>query len=171
MDIQRVRESSADYFRRYIDMVPAGDIIELLDRQPADVDALFRSIPPDRQTYRYAEGKWTPREILGHLIDCERVFQYRALRFARADQTPLPGFEENDYVPATDFNARSLDELLSEFRAVRASGQFMFRGLTEAERWRSGTANGQKLSVYAIMFLNVGHVIHHLGVIRERYLA
>ncbi|MEM7037742.1 MAG: DinB family protein, partial [Bacteroidota bacterium] len=136
----QVLEKSADYFQLYISYVPENvDIVDFTAEQLVAQEAFFRSIPEDKLEYRYAEGKWTPKEILGHMTDCERIFQCRILRFARNDKTDLPGFEENDYVMATDFNARSLDDLLEEARNVRAAGVSLYRSLTEDERWRSGT--------------------------------
>ena len=120
--------------------------------------------------YRYAEGKWTIKEIIGHLIDAERIFAYRMLRFARKDATDLPGFDENEYVPASEANERSIHGLLEEFTTVRAGTFSLWRSLTNEMLQRSGTVNGNRLSVRALAYITCGHEIHHLAVIKERYL-
>src|SRR4051812_925696 len=107
------------YYDRYIKLVGDGDIVTILESQIKDTVASLRAIPDARGTYRYAEGKWSVNEVLGHLIDGERIFSNRALRFARADRTPLPGFEQDDYVPAAEFDKYPLSELVSEFECVR----------------------------------------------------
>jgi len=128
------------------------------------------NIPLDKFDYRYAEGKWTIKDIIQHIIDTERIFGYRALRISRNDQTPLPGFEENDYVKNTNANSRSVQELLSEFSAVRHSTLYLFKSFSKEQLTRMGTASNHPISVRAIGFLNIGHLIHHQKVFEERYL-
>ena len=161
----------ASFYGRYIALVPAGDIVRVLESQlDATVD-FFRAIPAERTTQGYAPGKWSIREMVGHLCDTERIMTYRALRFARADRTPVPGFEENDYVPTSGAAVRTMEELLAELRAIRGATVALFAGLpTEAWR-RRGVANGAEVSVRALAAIVAGHVLHHEGVVRERYLA
>lgn len=146
------------------------DVLALLDDELEPTLAMFRELREDQLTFRYAPGKWSVKQLLGHLVDSERVFQYRALRFARADRTPLPGFEENDYAVTGDFDARPIAGLLAEFEAVRRSTLALFAGLTPAMFERVGVANGNEMSVGALAWIMVGHQRHHLVVLRERYL-
>lgn len=155
----------------YIARVPAGDIVRLMESQIGDAIDFYRAIPAERATRGYAPGKWTLHEVVGHLTDTERVMTYRALRIARGDRTPLPGFEENDYVPMSGAAARPMEELLAELRAVRAASVALFAGLP-VEAWqRRGTASSAGISVRALAAIVVGHVLHHEAVTRERYLA
>ena len=156
-------------FKAYIDRVPDGDLLAFLDRQLAEKLALLRPLDPQRAQFRYAEGKWSVAELVGHITDGERIFAYRALRFARGDETPLPGFEENDYVPAGRFDDRALSDLLDEAAAVRAASLALFRGLPPDSFDRRGLANEQPISVRALAWGIAGHENHHLGVLRERY--
>ena len=161
----------APYYGKYIALVPEADAIKALESQIADALVLLRTIPEAKGDHRYARDKWTIKEVIGHVIDGERVFAYRALRFARNDRTELPGFDENQYVPAADFGRRALADLMAEWELVRRSNLAMFRGFgTEAWR-RQGVASGNPVSVRALAFIIAGHGRHHLGILRERYLA
>lgn len=153
----------------YIAPVPGADALAGLVSQGEDVERLLGALSEARALHRYAPGKWSVKEIVGHLCDCERIYAYRALRFARGDETPLPGFEENDYVPAGRFDARPLAELLEEWRTVRASTLALYRGLDGEALLRRGLANGNLVSVRALAWMAVGHTQHHLRVLRERY--
>jgi uncharacterized damage-inducible protein DinB len=124
----------------------------------------------DKFDYRYAEGKWTIKEIIQHIIDTERIFSYRALRISRNDKTPLPGFEENDYVDNTDANKRGLQELLTELSAVRHATLLLFKSFSEEQLARIGIASENEISVRAIGFIIIGHQKHHQKVFEERYL-
>jgi uncharacterized damage-inducible protein DinB len=124
----------------------------------------------DKFDYRYAEGKWTIKDVIQHIIDAERIFGYRALRISRNDQTPLPGFEENDYVENTDANSRSIQGLLTELSALRHSNLLMFKSFTEKQLTRMGIASNHSISVRALGFLIIGHQKHHQKVFQERYL-
>jgi uncharacterized damage-inducible protein DinB len=124
----------------------------------------------DKFDYRYAEGKWTIKDIIQHVIDTERIFAYRALRISRNDITPLPGFEENDYVENTKANERGIQDLLAEFSAVRYATLFLFKSFSEEQLKRIGTASGTAISVRAIGFIIIGHQKHHQNVFQERYL-
>ncbi len=130
---------------------------------------LLDRVPPERETYAYAEGKWTIRQIVGHLIDGERVFGYRALCIARGETQDLPGFDQDEYMPNAPYEHVELEDLLSEFRLVRLSNIAMLRTLDETAWTRMGMANGAPVSVRALVYIMVGHVRHHMGVLRERY--
>jgi hypothetical protein len=159
------------YYGKYIALVPEADAIQALENQIADALALVRTIPESEGDHRYGPGKWTIKEVIGHLIDGERVFAYRALRFARNDRTALPGFDENTYVPAGGFGHRTLADLAAEWELVRRSNLALFRGL-DAEAWRrQGVANGDAISVRALAFIIAGHGRHHVALLRERYLV
>jgi uncharacterized damage-inducible protein DinB len=164
-------DEHAPYYSRYIDRVPDGDILEILQRQMEDAAAFLRSIPASHHEHRYAEGKWSIKEVVGHLADTERIFAYRALRFARGDQTPLAGFDENAYVPAANFDARDFASLVNEWVHVRQATLALLRGLDGDAPLRRGAANGQEISVRALVWVMAGHVDHHGAILRERYLG
>ena len=158
------------YAAMYIDLLPDdGRVLAHLEEQASLVGAFFRALPADRLGYRYAPGKWTPKEVLLHIVDDERIYAYRALRFARGDETELPGFDQDPYVTASGADARPLESLLAEHAAVRASTLSLFAGLPEAAWTRSGIANGARVTVRALVWHMAGHELHHLGVLRERY--
>ena len=165
------QDEYAPFYGRYVAHVPAGDIVRLLESELDTTVKFFRAIPSDRTTAGYAPGKWNIREIVGHLCDTERIMTYRALRFARGDRTPVPGFEENDYVPTSGASVRTMEELLAELRAVRGATVALFDGLPAGAWRRRGVANGAEVSVRALAAIVVGHVLHHQGVVRERYLG
>lgn len=160
----------APYYDKYISQVPDGDINRLLESQIRDTANLVRGIPEARGGHRYAEGKWSIREVVGHLCDAERVFGYRAMRFARSDNTPLPGFDENAFVANSRFDARTLASLIDEFEAVRGGSVALLAGLDEDEWIRRGTANNNEMSVRALAWTIAGHELHHRGLLQERYL-
>ena len=159
----------APYYSKYIDLVPPGDVIGILRTQIEGTLATLNSIPESDSLRRYAEGKWSMREVIGHVIDGERIFAYRALRFARNDRTPLPGFEQDDYVPAGQFDQRPWAALLRELEAVRRSTLCFFVGLDEAAWSRSGPASGHEVSVRALAYIIAGHELHHMAILRQRY--
>ena len=170
--LQRPAEGEySPYFERYISLVPDGDIIEMLARNADTLIALVRQQPPEVADYAYADGKWTVKEVIGHLCDAERVFAYRLLCFARADQTPLPGFDENAYVPAGRFGERTLESLLQEFAAVRQASIALVAGLPE-EAWSlSGIANNAPMSARAAAYTILGHELHHRNILINRYFS
>jgi uncharacterized damage-inducible protein DinB len=155
----------------YIALVPDGDVRELLARQIVDTLAELRKISEADSLKRYAPGKWSLREVVGHMIDTERIFASRALRIARGDRTPLPGFEQDDYVAAAHFDERPWAELLAEFDLVRQSTLFMIRGFNADDWTRVGTVSGNTLTVRAAAFVIAGHERHHMKLVREKYLA
>jgi uncharacterized damage-inducible protein DinB len=158
------------YYGRYISLVPGVDLTPTLDAQLAQSLPIFRHISPDKSLHRYAPGKWSIKEVLGHLIDAERIFTYRALRFARNDQTPLPGFEQDPYVASANFDAHPWDDLIAEFEHVRRSTVLFFRALTPEQTLRSGTASQNAITVRALGYIIAGHELHHMAILRDRYL-
>jgi hypothetical protein len=157
----------ASYATSDIDYVAGDDAVSALEAQGRDTAALFANAG---DVPAYAEGKWTLKEVLGHLIDDERIFAYRALCVARADARPLPGFDENDYVAAAGFEARSMQSLIDEYRIVRRATIAFFSSLS-AEQWlRRGIVNGYEASVRGLAFHIAGHELHHLRTVKERYL-
>lgn len=159
------------YYGRYIDLVPEGDIVDELQAQFSDTIAMLRAIPESRAAFRYAEGKWSMKELMGHVSDAERLFVYRALCIARADTQSLPGFEEDDYVREAVFDTRSFSSIVAEFETVRAATISFFRNLPDDAWKRQGTANGSGVSVRAIAYILAGHERHHRQVLKDRYLA
>jgi hypothetical protein len=158
------------YYERYIELVGSGDVIATLTRQMAETQALLRGLPASVATYRYAPDKWSVNELIGHLIDSERIFAARALRFARNDPTALPGFEQDDYVRNSSFDSYPLSELASELKSVRESTVFLFKHLQEDAWMRRGSANGAEVSVRALAYIIAGHELHHREILRARYL-
>lgn len=148
------------------------DAVVALTTQGAEVVALLQSLDEQQIAgLTYAPGKWTLKQIIGHLVDDERIFLYRALCVARGDRRPLPGFDENNYVAATDFESRRLQSLIEEYRVVRAASVCFFQSLTAEEWTRRGEVNGYEASVRGLAFHIAGHEIHHLQILREKYLT
>ncbi len=168
--IRPEKDEHIEYYSTYIDKVPDGDIVDMLRRQTTEVVGFLRSIPEDKLDHAYAPGKWTIRQLVGHLADGERVFQYRAFRFSRADSTPVPGFDENLYVENAPFPNVSMPDLIAEFEDLRRASIHLFGNMTEDAMSRRGSANGDEISVRAIAFILVGHVTHHVDVLRSKYL-
>ena len=151
-------------------MVP-GDVVATLGTQLESTLVLLQGIPESKAGFRYAPEKWSIRELLGHLIDTERIFSYRALRFGRGDKAPLAGFDQDTYVAEASFEACSLAELISEFEHVRRATISFFRHLA-VEAWsRTGSANDAEVSVRALAYIIAGHELHHVEVLREKYLV
>lgn len=162
-------EESVSYYHSYINEVSDDDLGTQLLQQLREVEQLFEHVTDRDALARYAEGKWSIKEILGHLCDTERIDSYRLMRIARGDITPLPGYDENAYVPAGRFDDRPLPMLLGELRAVRLSTAALLEGLPEEAWGRWGEANGERITARALSYIIVGHVSHHLGVLRSRY--
>ena len=158
------------YYERYISLVPDGDVVATLAAQMDDTLAMLRSLPASVATYRYAPDKWSVNEVVGHIIDSERNFAFRALRFARNDAAPVPGFEQDDYVRNATFDAYPLEELASELESVRQSTVFLFRHLEESAWTRRGVANNAEVSVRALAYIIAGHELHHREILAARYL-
>lgn len=168
MNLPSAKEYSA-YYQPYISTVSPNVLAELLAQKEA-FSSFILSIPAEKEQLAYAPGKWTIKEVIGHVLDTERIMVYRALRFARNDAQNLPGFEENDYVAQSDYSSRSLQSLADEFVAIRSSTLFLFETFSETELNRMGKANNNDVSVRALLFIVAGHLNHHQQVIKERYL-
>lgn len=146
------------------------DIVEGLSQQEEELVTFFKQIPKDKIEFRYAPDKWTPKDILLHLTDTERIFSYRSLRVARNDKTVLPGFEENDFVQFANANDRSMESLLKEFQTVRKATISLFENFKEEQLNRRGEVSGNQMSVGAMGYVILGHETHHISIIKERYL-
>jgi uncharacterized damage-inducible protein DinB len=160
----------APYYQTYVGKVPDGNILDTLRVQGTDVLALLRGIDESRSQHRYAEGKWSLREVLSHINDAERLFVNRAVWFARGLATPLPGFDQDVVMATAEADARSWKSHVDEFEAIRAATVSLFANLPDAAWSRTGTASDNLVSVRAIAWITAGHVNHHVGLIRERYL-
>lgn len=158
------------FYGGYVASVPDGDVLNILLQQADDLRSLLTPLSAAAWQHRYAPGKWSVAEVLGHVCDTERIFSYRALRFARGDRTRVPGFEENDYVPMGRFDERAPHSLLAEFEMVRSATHALFRHLPDDAPERVGNANGTDVSVRALLYIIAGHQRHHAQVLRDRYL-
>jgi hypothetical protein len=159
----------AAFYRGYVSEVPDGNLLAQLEQQGRETVALFRTVDEPKSQHRYAPGKWTIREVLGHMIDAERVFTYRALTFARGDTTSLPSFDENQWAKTSNAGSRSMTELIPEYQAVRAATIRLFRGFGDEEFARTGMANNNPFTVRAVAYIIAGHERHHLKILKERY--
>jgi hypothetical protein len=159
----------APFYAGYIAKVPDGEILRFLESQLREVRSLLSTIPEGRGGHRYAEDKWSIKEVIGHICDAERIFSYRALRIARNDATPLPGFDEKLYVPAGKFDARTMASLVDEVVQVRDSTMALVRTLDAEMGGRRGTASDKPVSARAIIWIIAGHMAHHVAILRERY--
>jgi hypothetical protein len=161
----------AAYYDKYISLLPGTDVTGALDAQRVQTLQLFRGRSERDGNFRYAADKWTVKEVLGHISDSERIFTYRALRIARADETPMAGFEQDDYVRSGGFNERPLASLVEEFAHVRSASLALFRSLGPEAWLRRGTANKNEVSVRALAFITAGHELHHRRILEERYFS
>lgn len=161
----------APYYNTYISLVEGDDCLPVLDAQSAELGALFSSIPEERGTFAYAEGKWTIKEMLSHLIDGERMFAYRVLRISRGDVTPIEGFEQDGYIENSNANNRSFEELLKEFDLQREANMLMLNNIGDKGSHRIGTASNNPVSVRALAYIMAGHIRHHIDILKTRYLA
>lgn len=170
MNRSQALDTAPQYFHNYIMQVDEGDILPILEAQVADIKAFFAAIASEQWGHAYAEGKWTLQEVLGHLIDTERVFGYRALRFARKDATDLPGYDENHFVAQGNFQGRDPNGMIEEFILLRQTNLLLLHNLPQGGMDLLGTANSLLMSVGAIAWVLAGHPNHHIAVIKERYL-
>ena len=160
----------ASYQMNYIKLVPDQNIIKGLINQKAEMSHFFKSVPIFKQEYRYADDKWTIKDLILHLIDAERIFSYRALRIARNDTTLLPGFDENDFVVNANANEREFESLLKEFNSVRKATISLFESFSDSDLLKVGNASNASVSVRGIGYCILGHELHHKNIIIERYL-
>jgi uncharacterized damage-inducible protein DinB len=170
--IETERPASDEYsqpFARYVERVPDGALVAQLERQAAETASVLGALSEEQAAHRYAPDKWSVKEIVGHLADAERIFSYRLLRFARKDGTPLPGFDENPYVEAAEFDRRTLPDLLAELASVRDATLRLLRGLPADALTRRGVASSGTLSVRALAYVIAGHELHHREVLKTRY--
>jgi hypothetical protein len=159
-----------DFHKRYVDHVKDLDVIDALKNANEQMLQLVRSIPEERGLFKYAPEKWTIKESLCHILDTERILAYRAMRFARNDKTPLPGFEENDYAPEANANNRNLIRIADEMERLRLTTIDLFEDFTPQMLSRKGLANNLELSVLNLGYIIAGHECHHLKILKERYL-
>ncbi len=162
------RTEYADFYANYISKVPDGDLPNFMDLQPGEFVGLVNDLSDDQAIAPPAPGKWSVKQVLGHLCDAERVMGYRILRFARNDKTELEGFEQDDYVATADSNGRSTADLLAELKSVRGATLALLRSLTDEASVRSGIANGKSISVRALAYVIGGHAQHHLELLRQQ---
>ena len=159
----------AEFYAGYVSKVPGTDAVSVLESQRLQMVQLFAGRSERDGSFRYAPGKWTVKEVLGHVTDAERIFTYRALRIARGDQTPLPSFEQDDYVKNGGFAGRTLAGLAEEFALVRAASIALFRSFPEEAWSRRGIASQKEVTVRGLAFITAGHQIHHRLILEERY--
>lgn len=165
-----VAGSYPSYFENYINQVHADSIAESIDKYSNNILVFFKGIPAGKVDYKYADGKWSIKEVLQHIIDTERIFAYRAMRIARHDKTPLPGFDEGQYTAASGAAARSWQSLLEEFEAVRRSTDLLLQSFTSEHLMQSGFTSNQPNTTIAIAFIIFGHILHHINILNKRYL-
>ena len=159
----------APYYKGYIDKIKEDDINNILRDQVASISEFFKSVSEEKGNYAYAEGKWSVKEVLGHMIDTERIFAYRALCIARGEKQSLPGMEQDDYVREGSFNKRGLSDLANEFTLVRKANLALFNSFSEDELNSRGIASNNGVTVRAILFIIAGHAMHHITILREKY--
>ncbi len=159
------------YYERYVSLVENDVILDTLASQSTKLNALFLDMPEKQGEFRYAEGKWSIKELLGHLIDGERMFAYRLFRISRGDETPIEGFEQDGYIENAHSDKRTFTNLLVEFSLLRQANMLFFENLTAEALVRVGTANNAKISVRALVYIMAGHIEHHLAILKERYLV
>lgn len=158
------------YYKKYIDLVDSQDLTDAMEYGSTQTIKLANSIPPSKYDYNYADGKWTVKESLLHVIDTERIFTYRALRFARGDASELPGFDQDAYVPMAKGHQRSFSAIIKEYKSVRQATLSLYKSFDEEMLCRIGTASGNPFSVRALGYIISGHEIHHINILKERYL-
>jgi hypothetical protein len=171
MNIRPTKTEFAEYYGRYIDQVPEGDIVPILRAQITESGAILDRVRADRTAYRYAPGKWSLHEVVGHVVDMEWVFATRALCFARGLAAPMPGVEQEEFVAAANFARQSWPNLLAQWRSLRMANTLLFEDFDDETWLRTGTASGYTVSVRALAYIIAGHEQHHMKVIRERYLG
>lgn len=164
-------DEHADYAAGYIGRVESDDIIGYLDEQLGSLMEDLRLVPESKYDFRYSEGKWTVKEVLGHIIDTERVMSFRAFVFARSDKQEYPGMDQDVYADNSDYASREWADIVEEFRLLRSANLHLFRGFADEDWMKRGIASDSEVSVRALAYLMAGHVEHHLGIVQERYHA
>lgn len=159
------------YYAKYISLITEPDLIKVLEEQPAELRSLLGSLDEEKGKFAYAEGKWTIKESISHLIDGERIFAYRVLRISRGDKTPIEGFEQDGYIENSHANDRSFDDLLEELGLLRKANVRLLKTLREDGWMRTGTASEKPISVRALGYIMAGHVRHHIGIFKGQYLS
>ena len=159
------------YYNTYISLIDGDGVLPILDKQPGELRGMISVLPEGKGTFAYADGKWTIKEVLSHLIDAERMFAYRMLRISRGDKTPIEGFEQDGYIENSNANNRSFAELLDEFELQRRSNMLFVKNLSDEAASRVGTANERSITSRALAYIMAGHVEHHVGILKARYLA
>lgn len=167
--VRPIKNEYDPYYHRYISLVPEEDVLIALDQQLSETLILLRGLSDQHGTFRYEPNKWSVKEVLGHMIDTERIMSYRALRIARNDRTPIEGFEQDDYVKNGAFDERSASNLAREFEQVRRATISLFRNLEPAAWERKGIANNVEVSVRALAYIIAGHELHHKAILKEKY--
>lgn len=163
--------SIPEFYHKYVKLVEEDSASSALEKNSETLRSFLQAIPEEKWDFRYAEGKWSIKELVQHMIDTERIFSYRALCIARGEKQSLPGFDENLYAANSQGDRRSKTELVTEFSAVRTATKLLFASFTEEQLSSTGQANNNPISVNGIGFITVGHVLHHLNILRERYLV
>lgn len=158
------------YYERYVSLVEETDIVSAMEKQIGELENLLSSVSEEKSLYAYAPGKWTIKEMIGHLTDGEKIFAYRALRISRNDKTPIEGFEQDGYIESSNFNAAPLKDLIDELILARKSNLIMFKNLRSNDWNNVGTASDVPVSVRGLAYIMVGHIRHHAKILRERYL-
>lgn len=161
----------APYYETYVSLVKGDDILSVLKENKIETQNILAEISEEKAHFRYAPSKWSIKELLGHIIDTERIFAYRALRFARNDQTPIEGFDQDPYIENADFDNCRFTDLIAEFAFVRDANILMFQNFPAAAWTRTGTASENPVSVRALAYMLAGHEFHHINILKERYLA
>jgi hypothetical protein len=162
--------SAAEFFHTYLHAAKEDNLIKALKKSSKEIKELLEKIPTKKIDHAYAEGKWTIKELLQHIMDAERVFAYRALRFSRQDNTPLASFDENAWAAHANIGHRKWDDMVKEFKALRKSTELMFESFDDQQLLSVGTASGHPINVLALGFITAGHAAHHVNIIKERYL-
>lgn len=172
MKLSELKEGDCpSYYMPYLEVIGEASLTDLMERQLGNFPEFIRSIPEELLQHRYTPEKWSVAEVLVHILDTERIFQYRALRFGRGDETPLPGFDQDAYVPSSLAGSKSIDDLVQEFEIIRQSSLLLFKSLPEERLSFKGTASGQGISLGALGFVMCGHPKHHRNILRARYLG
>jgi hypothetical protein len=159
------------YYEKYISLIEEGELLNALERQPSELRSLLNGLDEEKGKYAYADGKWSIKEVLSHLIDGERIFGYRVLRISRGDETPIEGFEQDGYIENSHANERSFENLLEELSLQRNANLLMLKNLRDDGWKRLGTASQSPVSVRALGFIMAGHVRHHINILKAQYLA